>query len=207
MLSFRKVQKKYNDQLILDIPQLEIKAGLYWLRGINGSGKSTFLKMAGGLIPFDGDIEIDEVNLKKKPTAYRRQVSYAEAEPLYPEFLSGLDLVHFYQSVRKADAKSTHQLIEQLGIATYYKKPIGTYSSGMVKKLSLVLAFIGENKFIFLDEPLVTLDQDSVPVLLKLIESYHQKGTNFIFTSHQSVTRVEWEATSLFLKEKTICFQ
>ncbi len=84
--------------------------------------------MAGGLIPFDGEIQIGMINLKKRPAEYRRLVSYAEAEPLFPGYISGLDLVHFYNSVRKADKKLSNQLIEQIGIGSFYKNPIGTYS-------------------------------------------------------------------------------
>ncbi len=206
MLKFLNAKKRYNDQVIVDVPDLEIKPGLYWLKGANGSGKSTLLKMAGGLIPFEGEIKVEGTNLKKQPTEYRRLVSYAEAEPLYPDFISGLDLITFYNSVRKADTKITDNLIEQLGIGSYYKKPIGTYSSGMAKKLSLVLAFIGHNKFIFLDEPIVTLDQRSVQVLYELMEAFYHQGTSFIFTSHQEMEQNLWPVQELLINEGTLCF-
>jgi ABC-2 type transport system ATP-binding protein len=163
--------------------------------------------MAGGLIPFDGEIQLGGINLKKQPTEYRRLVSYAEAEPLFPDYISGLDLVHFYNSVRKADKKLTDRLIEQIGIETFYKNPIGTYSSGMVKKLSLVLAFIGKSNFIFLDEPLVTLDQPSVEILYNLIHDFHKEGVSFILTSHQSVEHNHFNAVELLMKDKTVWFQ
>jgi len=64
---------------------------------------------------------------------------------------------------------------------------IGTYSSGMVKKLSLALAFIGEPALLLLDEPLVTVDQASVDFIYTLIEEYFQtKKATFLITSHQS---------------------
>ena len=75
--------------------------------------------MAGGLVPFDGEIQLGGINLKKQPTEYRRRVSYAEAEPLFPDYISGLDLIHFYNSVRKADKKLSNRLIEQIGISTF----------------------------------------------------------------------------------------
>ena len=69
---------------------------------------------------------------------------------------------------------------------------MGTYSSGMLKKLSLVLAFIGHPKLILLDEPLVTIDKESVPILYSLVKKYSDEGVSFIFTSHQA-----FEATNL----------
>lgn len=208
MLYLQGVKKKYSQRIILNIPDLEIGGGIHWLKGSNGSGKSTFLKMISGIIPFEGTIELANTNLKKNGVAYRRLVSYAEAEPLYPDFLTGEDLIRFYNSVRKADPKDAHGLIEKFGISGYYKNPIGTYSSGMVKKLSLVLAFIGKPKFIFLDEPFVTLDVATVQVLIDSIKEFHQQGCHFIFTSHQSAETDALSLTSkMIAQNNTICFQ
>lgn len=138
------------------------------------------------MIPFEGEVEIDGVNLRKQPTEYRRLVNYVEAEPLYPPFLTGLDLISFFSTTRKAKKEEVDQLIQKFNIQSFIKTPIGTYSSGMVKKLSLVLAFIGQPKYILLDEPLVTIDKDTVPILYELIQAYSAKGLSFIFTSHQA---------------------
>src|SRR6478609_1684365 len=207
MLHLSGVQKKYSQRIILDIPDLKIDSGIHWLKGSNGSGKSTFLKMVSGIIPFDGNIELENINLKKHGVEYRRLVSYAEAEPLYPEFLTGEDLIRFYNSVRKSDPKNSNALIEKFGIGGYYKNPIGTYSSGMAKKLSLVLAFIGKTKFIFLDEPFVTLDVATLQVLIDNIKAFHQQGCNFIFTSHQSPEMDVLPLSSeMIAQNNTVCF-
>ncbi|HEV8512025.1 MAG TPA: ABC transporter ATP-binding protein [Cyclobacteriaceae bacterium] len=208
MLHLSGVQKKYSQRVILDIPDLKIDGGIHWLKGSNGSGKSTFLKMISGIIPFEGTIELDNTNLKKNGVAYRRLVSYAEAEPLYPDFLTGEDLIRFYNSVRKSDPKYSNALIEKFGISGYYKNPIGTYSSGMAKKLSLVLAFIGKTKFILLDEPFVTLDVATVQVLIDTIKEFYQQERNFIFTSHQSPEMNALPLSSeMIAQNDTVCFQ
>lgn len=207
MLQLTHVKKKYSERVILNIPDLQIGQGIHWLKGSNGSGKSTFLKMISGLIPFEGDVEISSTNLKRNGVEYRRLVSYAEAEPLYPEFLRGDDLIQFYNSTRKCDRKSSDELIERFGIGNYYKNQVGTYSSGMAKKLSLVLAFIGTTKFIFLDEPFVTLDLATVQVLIDTVKEFRQQGCNFIFTSHQS-HETELQVTSeIIAQNSTLCFQ
>jgi ABC-2 type transport system ATP-binding protein len=56
MLKFNKVRKYFNGRMILDILSLELDSNLYWVQGENGSGKSTFLRMVAGLIPFEGQI-------------------------------------------------------------------------------------------------------------------------------------------------------
>jgi ABC-2 type transport system ATP-binding protein len=207
MFQLNQVLKKYDQHTILQIPTLAIGPGLHWLKGTNGSGKSTFMKMISGMIPFEGEITLNGIDLKKNPVLYKRQLSYAEAEPLYPEFLTGADLIAFYNTLRKADEKESHELIARFGITEYYKNPVGTYSSGMAKKLSLVLAFIGKTTFILLDEPFVTLDAATVQTLLATIKEFQQQGCQFIFTSHQSPETAALPITSNLVAENhTICY-
>ena len=190
MLEFLQVQKSYGDRTVLSIPSLQLADGIYWLRGSNGSGKTTFLRMIAGLLPFRGDILLKNISLHRKPVDYRRSVSWADAEPLYPDFLKGRDLVAFYREVRKAPAQQIEELIDLFQVRSYLPAPIGTYSSGMVKRLSLALAFIGHPALITLDEPLVTLDQDSIPLLYNLItRSYREHNTSFLISSHQDIAK------------------
>ena len=186
MLQFDAVKKYYGSSLALDIPILRINRGIYWLKGENGSGKTTFLKMTGGLHPFDGDIFLSGNSIKKNRLAYLQKVNYAEAEPLYPDFLNARDLVRMYCHTRKADEKEAITLLEQLHMIDFYTKPLGAYSSGMLKKLSLALAFIGRPEWILLDEPLITVDTDAIAIICGLINaSYTEKEISFIITSHQ----------------------
>lgn len=186
MLQFDRVYKTYDQQPVFEISNLKLERNIYWLQGINGSGKTTFLSMLAGLIPFKGDILLDGINLRKSPLSYRRLVNFAEAEPLYPDFITGLELISFYQNVRKAATVQTDMLINLFKMHRFFKLPIGTYSSGMVKKLSLLLAFIGRPSLVLLDEPLATLDEGSVYILPELISAYHKEfKTCFIFSSHQ----------------------
>ncbi|NOS55767.1 MAG: ABC transporter ATP-binding protein [Cyclobacteriaceae bacterium] len=199
MLSIKNLKKEYGTHVILDIPQLQFESGLFWLKGNNGSGKSTLLKIISGIIPFDGEVNIDAVDLRKHPTDYRRLVNYVEAEPLYPPFLTGQDLVSFFISTRMANKEEVDELVQKFNIHSFIKNPIGTYSSGMVKKLSLVLAFIGRPKYILLDEPLVTIDKESVPILYELVKLYFGRGVNFVFTSHQA-----FELEGIVVKEMEV---
>lgn len=184
MIRFSQYSKAYNDTLIISA-DLQLEHGLYWLKGENGSGKTTLLKSIAGLIPFSGQIEVAGSNIKTDRIGYRHKVNYAEAEPLYPSFLTGAELLDFFIATKKADRTQANQLVEMLGVGTYINNKIGTYSSGMAKKLSLVLGFIGNPSLILLDEPLITLDQPSVNNLLQLIENTHLQGVSFLITSHQ----------------------
>jgi len=190
MLQFQHVRKSYPGQPVLDIPDVRLPGGIFWIRGANGSGKTTLLKMIAGLIPFQGDILYSGISLKKQPLAYRRQVGWAEAEPLFPEFVTGKELIALFRSCRHAGKEEADELVSLFGMSAYIGNLVGTYSSGMVKKLAIVLALLGKPALVVLDEPLITLDPESLDILVQLIhEKHRQLGTNFLLSSH-----LEWEA-------------
>ncbi len=187
MLRLEKVQKQYGNFTVLDIDAFTIYDGIVWLQGENGSGKTTLLKMIAGLLPFDGDIIIDDgFSIKKQRRQFISLVNYAETEPLYPDFLTAKELVKLYCHAKNGNVPQAEHLLQQLHVFDAYKKPLATYSSGMIKKLSIALAFIGSPKWILLDEPLVTTDIASVEIICELIKSRHHAGTSFLITSHQA---------------------
>ena len=207
MIRLHQVEKRYDGKSVLKIPELQIEKGIYWVSGINGSGKTTFLKILAGITPFNGDAFLNDISIKKQPVDYRRLVSFAEAEPLYPSFITGSDLVSFYQDIRRASDQRVNKLIAFSGLGQNLETQIGTYSSGMVKRLSLLLAFIGHVSLILLDEPLATLDVEAVHSLPDLINEYKQEyGTSFIFSSHQPFLSETLVNRELVITGQTIHF-
>ena len=84
MLELRNIKKSYHSEVVIQCQFLQLDKGIYWVKGTNGSGKTTLLKMIAGLLPFEGDIVYNKISQKNHPISYRRNVSWAEAEPLYP---------------------------------------------------------------------------------------------------------------------------
>jgi len=187
MLHFEKFSKRYGSTSVLEIGDLKIDGGIYWIRGLNGSGKSTLLKSIAGLLPFDGDVMLNQsLSCKSHPVEFRRKVNYGEAEPVFPEFLSGMDLVKVFVSAKNAPERQEQYYLERMRMLDYIHEPIGAYSSGMIKKLSIVLAFLGTPAVILLDEPLITIDSDSLKIVAEWIwERHRQEGTTFLMASHQ----------------------
>jgi ABC-2 type transport system ATP-binding protein len=82
MLQLRPLYKRYGSRPILDIADLNLETGLYWLQGANGSGKTSLLRILAGILPFYGDVLLRSpdqktpVSLRQSPTRYRRQMSH-----------------------------------------------------------------------------------------------------------------------------------
>jgi ABC-2 type transport system ATP-binding protein len=186
MLVIKNFSKSYADQLILALSEVRFTQGVYWIKGQNGSGKTTLFKALAGLHPCQGIIYFEGgPELHQQPVAYRKKVNYSEAEP-YPGFLTPKDLFKFIGKAKGASAIQQQSLADVFGIAAYYEKPCETHSSGMLKKVSLALAFLGTPELIILDEPLITLDEAARTILLQLMEERVAKeGVTFLVSSHQ----------------------
>ncbi|GAA3982912.1 ABC transporter ATP-binding protein [Mucilaginibacter dorajii] len=209
MLQFIKFKKLYGGFPAMKVDDLAIGKGIYWIKGVNGSGKSTLLKSIAGILSFEGDILLDNnISIKKQPVAYRKLVNFAEAEPVFPEFLTGKELIALFAQAKDAPAGQEQHYIETMQMQSYVGQPVGTYSSGMLKKLSLVLAFMGNPKLILLDEPLITIDTASLKILNTWIaERYNTEGTSFLLSSHQTLEHAELPvAHELLVEDQTLKF-
>ncbi|MEN0053491.1 MAG: ABC transporter ATP-binding protein [Mucilaginibacter sp.] len=209
MLQFINFKKLYGGFPALTVDDLSINPGIYWIKGVNGSGKSTLLKSIAGILSFEGDILLDgNISIKKYPVAYRKLVNFAEAEPLFPEFLTGKEMIALFAQAKDAPAGQEQHYIDTMQMQGYMNRPVGTYSSGMLKKLSLVLAFMGKPQLILLDEPLITIDVASLKILNGWIaERYNQEGTSFLLSSHQALEHAELPiAHELLVEEQTLKF-
>ena len=203
MIEFSAFEKYYNGRRIVSA-DVELPHSVYWLQGHNGCGKTTLINCVAGLIPFKGQIAVNGITITKDPVAYRRIVNYAEAEPGYPGFLTGQELLDFYLEAKGGDILIAKRLIADLRIGSYIRDKIGTYSSGMLKRLSLALAFIGMPRLILLDEPLITLDQASNTSIGEIIKDRYNQGTSFLITSHQALPLAGREPVPLAIESSAL---
>ena len=190
MLTVSNLTKAYDGRTVLTVPELSLSPGLHYFRGGNGSGKTTFFRTVAGLLPFSGQITLDgQYEINRDPVPYRMRVNYAEAEPLYPDFLTARDLTGFVGRAKQAPAGQVDALAETLGVTSFWTQPTGTFSSGMLKKLSLLLALLGQPRLVLLDEPLTTLDVQTATRLFDLVRQLRtEQDVSFWLTSHQDVS-------------------
>ncbi len=205
MIEFKNFSKYYGATPILKIEYLRLDTGIHWVQGENGSGKSTLLKAMAGILHFNGSISLPDISLKKHPVEYRRLVNFGESEPLYPGYLTGWDMIRLFASAKMASEDQISYYVESLEMRNYLDDPLAGYSTGMTKKLSLVLGFLGNPKLILLDEPFITLDKKSTLQLAQWIkDGYEQKGISFILTSHQAVPEIISLNNTFVMKDQTL---
>jgi len=207
LLEIRNLVKEYGEISILDIPSFSIAKGFYLIQGENGAGKTTFLKILAGILPYRGDIILAPIGSEKlNRIAYRKAVNFAEAEPIYPDFLTGNDLLSFFERAKGPNFRS-RELSNALGVPEYSGKTLKTYSSGMLKKLSLVLSWFGNPRLLLLDESLITLDKESIAIFLELLIKWFKEDEHLLilFSTHQVINFDESILSGIFkVENKTL---
>lgn len=200
MLNIRDFSKSYSGEEIIAIQSLALDAGTYWIQGENGSGKTTLFRALAGLHTCRGQVTISGVALHEQPIEYRRKINYSEAEPIYPEFLTPKELIRFVGSTKGASRSQQEYYSTLFGVKHFIEKPCGALSSGMLKKLSITLAFLGEPSVLILDEPFITLDEKAREVLLSAI---HERSVKqkiiFLISSHQTFATAKVSVDKTFL--------
>ena len=205
VLQIEELRQRYGAHEILNIDSWEIDYGIFWIQGENGAGKSTLFRTLAGMLPFRGTVILDgKYELNKNPIDYRLGLNLGEAEPLYPSFLTPKDLISFVAEAKRSQPGQSDMLIESLGI-NYLDSPFGSCSSGMLKKVSLAVAFLGNPSVIILDEPLITIDKEARSSLFHLIQEFHGNGVTFLLSSHQLFKEEGLPVTASYaLKNKTL---
>jgi ABC-2 type transport system ATP-binding protein len=206
-LTLTNIHKQYGNHVVLQFEELAMDAGIYWLKGGNGTGKTTLFRIISGQTPFSGVVNLNGINLKNDSISFRAQISYAEAEPQYPLFITGRELITFYKEIRNADQSEIDQLVILFEMKEFLDQKIGGYSSGMLKKLSLICTFLGKVELYILDEPLITIDSSSADKLYHLITEKVKSGASFLISSHQEIDKGKLVLNSIFeISDKKVLY-
>ena len=145
---------------------LEIRSGsLLLVKGANGAGKSTFVKiLAGGLEAMDGKVvfKSERGSVLEKEVLWRMMAMVAPYLEL-PEELTLRELIDFQirMDVHKLEHQPFLEVAEALKMEKHLDRFISTYSTGMNQKAKIISAFGMERPVLFLDEPTSNLDQES----------------------------------------------
>jgi Cu-processing system ATP-binding protein len=187
MIRYRAFTKHFGRQVAVDALSLEVARGeVVALLGPNGSGKTTTLKAAAGLIrPTSGEVGLGEPPLPSSEAAARRVLSFLPQKVAFPEALTGREVVEFYRRLRGAPEERVAGVLRFASLNGAGERPVGTYSGGMVQRLGLAVALLPEAPAFLLDEPTAALDPDGLCAFYGLVERARGDGRAVLFTSHQ----------------------
>lgn len=188
MLSVRHLTKQFGTFTAVNDVSFDLAAGeIYGLLGPNGAGKTTTLSMVLGMLaPTQGEVRLFGQHLHENPFALKRRLGVmAERQSVYEEMTTWEYLMffaHLYQAPHAAPRATT--LLERLELGAWRNARLGTFSTGMLRKLGLIRALLHEPDLLILDEPVSNLDPFSlVQVREILLEERHQ-GRTILICSH-----------------------
>jgi Cu-processing system ATP-binding protein len=187
MIGFRGFTKRYGSVTAVDRLDLAVGRGeVVALLGPNGSGKTTCLKAAAGLIrPSAGEVLLGQDARPAGDPQARRQVSFLPQQVSFPDSLTGVEVVEFYRSLRRAPAGRGEEVLRFAGLNGAGRRAVGTYSGGMVQRLGLAVAVLPAAPVLLLDEPTAALDPEGLCAFYGVVERARADGRAVVFSSHQ----------------------
>lgn len=185
MIKIEKLTKNFGKIKAVDSVSLNVNKGeAVALLGPNGAGKSTLIKCILGLLDFSGDIEVNNLNIKKNLKLSKSLIGYVPQEPLFYD-MKTLDVLTFFGSIRRIKNERIISVLELVGLEKHSSKPTNSLSGGMRQRLSFAIALLSDSPILILDEPTSNLDANSRGDFLKLVKKFKDDGKTVIFSSHR----------------------
>lgn len=199
ILESREVTKKYGGKSAVDHVSLKLEAGLvYAMLGPNGSGKTTWMKMAAGLVkPSSGEIlyENGPIGIESK-----KEVVYMSTEPYFYNWMTVADVGKYYQDFfEDFSMEKYEEMISRMELAEDMKAK--KLSSGMMAKLKIAVTMARKAKVYLLDEPLNGIDLLARDEIMRTILEAVDPDVTLVISSHL-VDELERVAdAAIFMKE------
>ncbi len=188
MLTLENVTKKYKNFTALSDVNLELKEGIYGLLSPNGAGKTTLLKMIATLMPTTaGNIYYDGKNIMEMGEAYRELLGYMPQKFGYYKDYTAVRYLSYLAALKGLDKKETaakiDELMEQVGLSEVKNQKLKTYSGGMIQRVGIAQALLGDPKILILDEPTAGLDPKERANFRELLMKFAD-GKIILYSTH-----------------------
>ncbi|WP_281883548.1 ABC transporter ATP-binding protein [Paenibacillus sp. YYML68] len=162
-LQISQISKKFGHKLALENVSLNIETGMFGLLGPNGAGKTTLMRILTTLItPSSGCIKYQNVNWEDAHKV-RGLIGYLPQKfSIYKQIsvIEALSHIATMKGLRKGKNDLIDSVIEKVNLQGFIDKKVGTLSGGMVRRLGIAQAILGDPKIIIVDEPTTGLDPE-----------------------------------------------
>lgn len=188
-ICFKNVSKSFNRIPVVKSADFTIEKGeICGFTGRNGSGKTVIFKlMTGLLVPDEGKVIIDDENYSGKGSFFPSVGVMIETPGFIPHY-SGLKNLKILNSMSNNPVPKAEicALMTRLGLDPKNRRPVRTYSLGMRQKLGIIQAVMNKPELLVLDEPMNSLDTESVNEIRSLFTELNEAGTTIVIASHIS---------------------
>jgi len=164
---------------VLEGVQIRVNSGVSAaLVGVNGVGKTTLLKLVGGMLhPTRGRISVDGLDTVIDAHRLRGHVAYVINEDRSFHWrLTGRENLSFFAALNNLHARAAaariESLLAQVGLSAASDKRVGEYSSGMRQRLAIARGLLSDPAVLLLDEPTKSLDPAGARTLRRFLAEW-----------------------------------
>lgn len=179
------------ERTLFDALGFRLQGGqMLYLRGANGAGKTSLLRLLCGLAqPEAGQILWNGRPVTEQTALFRSELFYLGHLNALQEALTVDDNLAFYAALggMAPDAAATARALERMGLRGCQRRLVRHLSQGQKRRVALARLMLNRASLWVLDEPFVALDQASLDLLAGVIGQHLQRGGMAVLTSHQQV--------------------
>lgn len=191
MLEVRDLECVRGDHRLFTGLNFQLQGGeLLRLRGSNGSGKTSLLRVVCGLLePAEGEVLWQGENILAQRDEFNGALLYLGHLNGVKAELTGFENLRISNALRgnPVTDDQIYDALEQIGLGGREDLPTQVLSQGQKRRVALAQLLLSDAELWLLDEPFTALDVGAVDMLGKLIESHLQKGHMVMYTTHQEV--------------------
>ena len=185
MIELKGLTKRYGELTALDDVSLTVADGeAVALWGPNGAGKTTIVRSILGLICYEGTVEVNGIDARRRPKAARHLIGHVPQELSFYDEMSLIDTLDFVAKLRGIPLERAHENLDLVQLAEHRDKRVRELSGGMKQRLGIAAALLGDPPVLLLDEPTASLDVASRERMVEVIEGLRTPWRSIILTSH-----------------------
>ena len=204
VIETRGLTKEYGDVTAVADIDLTVEDGdIHGFVGHNGAGKTTTMQLLTGLVtPTRGEAYIggDPAGTR----AATERIGYAPQDPAFYESMTGRDYLTYMaklSAVAGSARERADELLARLDLTGAADQAVGGYSGGMLRRLAVGQAMLGDPELLILDEPTAALDPEGRAMIIDALETLTDEGTTIFVSSHVLTELEQFIDTVTFLKE------